>query len=94
MQRGCACRLLVSGARLCWAEPLLVLCDLGVQDLTPEEQKEALNCFTKCLSSEEELQDLEQRVRGPRKKRAERGRDEWGDIYSDGTGLLSRISWS
>lgn len=65
-----------------------------LQDLTPEEQKEALNCFTKCLSSEEELQDLEQRVRGPRKKRAERGRDEWGDIYSDGTGLLSRISWS
>uniref|UniRef100_A0A4W2DT96 Gasdermin pore forming domain-containing protein n=1 Tax=Bos indicus x Bos taurus TaxID=30522 RepID=A0A4W2DT96_BOBOX len=33
-----------------------------LQDLTPEEQKEALNCFTKCLSSEEELQDLEQRV--------------------------------
>ena len=50
-----------------------------LQDLTPEEQKEALNCFTKCLSSEEELQDLEQRVRGPRKKGAERGRDESGD---------------
>ncbi|XP_069399472.1 gasdermin-B isoform X1 [Ovis canadensis] len=33
-----------------------------LQDLTPEEQKEVLNCFTKCLSSDEELQDLEQRV--------------------------------
>lgn len=50
-----------------------------LQDLTPEEQKGVLNCFTKCLSSDEELQDLEQRVRGPRKKRVERGRDESGD---------------
>uniref|UniRef100_A0A8C2P457 Gasdermin pore forming domain-containing protein n=1 Tax=Capra hircus TaxID=9925 RepID=A0A8C2P457_CAPHI len=33
-----------------------------LQDLTPEEQKGVLNCFTKCLSSDEELQDLEQRV--------------------------------
>ncbi|XP_040100361.1 gasdermin-B [Oryx dammah] len=33
-----------------------------LQDLTPEEQKEVLNCFTKCLSSDEELQGLEQRV--------------------------------
>uniref|UniRef100_A0A8C6FZR9 Gasdermin-B n=1 Tax=Moschus moschiferus TaxID=68415 RepID=A0A8C6FZR9_MOSMO len=33
-----------------------------LQDLTPEEQKEVLNCFTKCLSSVEELQDLERTV--------------------------------
>lgn len=33
-----------------------------LQDLTPEEQKEVLNCFTKCLRSDEELQDLERRV--------------------------------
>lgn len=65
-----------------------------LQDLTPEEQKEVLNCFTKCLRSDEELKDLEQRVRGPRKKRAERGRGQWGTIHSDGTGLLSPISWS
>lgn len=50
-----------------------------LQDLTPEEQIEVLNCFTKCLRSDEEPQDLERKVRGPRKKRAERGRDQWGD---------------
>ncbi|KAB0366812.1 hypothetical protein FD754_010968 [Muntiacus muntjak] len=33
-----------------------------LQDLTPEEQKEVLNCLTKCLRSDEELQDLERRV--------------------------------
>ncbi|XP_043760380.1 LOW QUALITY PROTEIN: gasdermin-B [Cervus elaphus] len=33
-----------------------------LQDLTPEEQKEVLNCLTKCLHSDEELQDLERRV--------------------------------
>ncbi|TKC49434.1 hypothetical protein EI555_016976 [Monodon monoceros] len=32
-----------------------------------EERKEVLSCFTKCLSKDEELQDLERRVRGPRK---------------------------
>lgn len=45
-----------------------------LQDLTPEEQKEALNCFTKCLSSEEELQDLEQSKR----PKEEEGREREG----------------
>ena len=38
-----------------------------LQDPTEEERKELLSCFTKCLSKDEELQGLEQRVRGPRK---------------------------
>ncbi|XP_057571830.1 gasdermin-B isoform X1 [Hippopotamus amphibius kiboko] len=32
------------------------------QGLTEEEQKEVLSCFTKCLSKNEELQNLERRV--------------------------------
>ncbi|CAN0106467.1 unnamed protein product [Rangifer tarandus platyrhynchus] len=35
-----------------------------LQDLTPEGQEEVLNCFTKCLHSDEELQDLGERA-GP-----------------------------
>ncbi|XP_057392454.1 gasdermin-B [Balaenoptera acutorostrata] len=33
-----------------------------LQDPTEEERKELLSCFTKCLSKDEELQGLEQRV--------------------------------
>ncbi|ELK01559.1 Gasdermin-B [Pteropus alecto] len=34
----------------------------GLQDLTEEEQKDALSCLTKCLTKDEQLQDLEQRM--------------------------------
>lgn len=52
-----------------------------LQDLTPEEQKEALNCFTKCLSSEEELQDLEQSKR----PKEEEGREREGRVGRQST---------
>lgn len=51
----------------------------GLQDLTEEERKDVLSCLTRCLLIEdEELQDLEQRVRGRERTGAERGRSQWG----------------
>lgn len=51
----------------------------GLQDLTEEERKDVLSCLTKCLLiKDEELQDLEQRVRGPRK--------HWGGERKDPMG--------
>lgn len=51
----------------------------GLQDLTEEERKDVLSCLTKCLLIEdEELQDLEQRVRARERTGAERGTSQWG----------------
>lgn len=46
----------------------------GLQDLT-EKERDVLSCLTKCLTSDGELQALEERVRGPRKNWG-RGREE------------------
>lgn len=39
----------------------------GLQDLTEEEREDVLSYLTKCLTTDEELKDLDERVRGPRK---------------------------
>lgn len=39
-----------------------------LQDLTEQERKDVLSCLTRCLNEDAQLQDLEQRVRGPKKK--------------------------
>ncbi|KAM5308629.1 gasdermin-B isoform 2-T2 [Glossophaga mutica] len=36
----------------------------GLQDLTEEEREDVLSCLTKCLTSDEELQALDERVSG------------------------------
>lgn len=40
----------------------------GLEDLTEKERKDVLSCLTKCLTKDQELQDLGQRMRGPRRK--------------------------
>lgn len=72
----------------------------GLQDLTEEERKDALSCLSKCLTKDEQLQDLEQSVRGPKKNWGEE-REEPGKKAVDtlqttcyrGTSAHPPISW-
>lgn len=39
----------------------------GLRDLTEEEREDVLSYFTQCLTTDEELKDLDEKVRDPRK---------------------------
>lgn len=71
-----------------------------LQDLTEKEQKRVLSCLTKCLTEDEQLRDLQQRVRGPwRTQGREGGRpvgraaDSLKITCCSGTGLISLDFW-
>lgn len=72
----------------------------SLQDLTEEERGDVLSCLTRCLATDEELQDLEERVRGPRKNWGrEREKPEWRaadrlqTVRSSGTSAHLPVSW-
>lgn len=50
----------------------------GLQDLTEEEREDVLSYLTKCLTTDEELKDLDEKVRDPRKNLgSEREKARW-----------------
>lgn len=73
-----------------------------LQDLTEKEREDMLSCLTKCLTEDKQLlQDLEGRVRGPRKNWGrERENPEWRAVdtlqatCSSGTSAHLPVSWS
>lgn len=71
-----------------------------LQDLTEKEQKWVLSCLTKCLTEDEQLRDLQQRVRGPWRTQGREGRRPVGRAADSlkitccsGTGLISLDFW-
>lgn len=69
----------------------------GLQDLTEEEQEGGRSYLIKCLTTDEALKELEEKVRGPRKNSGrERERAKCGQLQatcSSGTSAHRPSSW-